>query len=97
MIPTGGHMWRINFYPCGVRETVDRMLYDCHCIVLELLTSDKVGGSVTAVFDLMVLDDEGQTTLNSVRGTEKMKNFAFACFFNLEGGGSLPSSSSGST
>jgi speckle-type POZ protein len=70
-IPAGGHTWRINFYPGGMRATTDRTLYDRHCIALELLTSDKVGGGVAAVFDVMVLDDQGQPARSQLRAEDR--------------------------
>jgi speckle-type POZ protein len=52
-ISAGGHTWRINFYPNGIREP--QASSDHLCIALELLS--KPGGFDDAIFEVLIDKD----------------------------------------
>jgi len=53
----GGHMWRINFYPCGEDES-DQANYRQLIILIELVSASS--GGVNAMFEAFLLHRDGQ-------------------------------------
>jgi speckle-type POZ protein len=53
----GGHMWRVNFYPCGEDES-DQAKYQCLYILFELVSASS--GGVNAMFEAFLLHRDGQ-------------------------------------
>ncbi|CAL5001051.1 unnamed protein product [Urochloa decumbens] len=71
-ISAGGHMWKINFYPNGFREVVDKN-YEHVYIELELLSIPNI--SVNAIFEVLAVDKDGQPDVIAVKNTYHSQTF----------------------